>query len=131
MPQRRTRLRQVSAKRRNVNTIRAATVRDRFGPRPACYACGPLQLIGVDRSRTGCDGWAADAHEILSRARSGRDENLTDVDGIRPVSRACHAFLTTHPCEAEDAGLALPSGPVTQPLRQVDPRTGQFPRAVP
>jgi hypothetical protein len=124
----RTRLRPVSNKRRDANAERRVVVEGRFGRRPACEACLPLQLIGVDRSRTGCDGWATDAHELVSRARGG---SIVDTDNIRPVSRACHTFITTHPCEAEDAGLALPSGPVTQPLRAVDPRTGLFPRAVP
>lgn len=121
----------VSKKRRATNAVRSSVVKGHFGQRPACQACLPLQLIGIDRARTGCNGWADDAHEITSRARSGREDNLTDVTGIRPVSRACHTFITDHPCEAEDAGLALPSQPVTQPLRQVDPRTGTFPRAVP
>lgn len=124
-------LRPMSKRRAKVNKQRATVVRGHFGQRPACQACLPLMLIGIDRSRTGCDGWATDAHEIISRARSGRDENLTDVDGIRPVSRACHRFLTEHPCEAEDAGLALPSRPVTQPLRVRDPRSGEMPRSVP
>lgn len=124
------RMKQVSAKRAKTNAVRSTVVRGHFGQRPACQACLPLQLIGIDRSQTGCDGWATDAHEILSRARSGRDDNLTDVSGIRPVSRACHSWLDSHPVEAEDAGLALPSGPVTQPLRQIDPRTGSFPRVL-
>ena len=121
----------MSPKRAKVNAIRSTGVRCHFGERPACFACLPLMLIGVDRSQTGCMGWADDAHEITSRARSGRDENLTDTDGIRPVSRSCHTWITSHPTEAEAAGLALPSPPVTQPLRQVDPRTGTFPRSLP
>lgn len=126
-------LRSVSKKRAKVNKQRSTVVRGHFGQRPTCQACAPLMLIGIDKARTGCDGWATDAHEILSRARSGRDENLIDTDGILPVSRACHDFITGHPCEAEAAGLALPSQPVTQPLRVRDPRTGTMgaPRSIP
>lgn len=130
----RTRLRPVSDKRRRTNTIRRANVIARFGQFPECHACAPLLLVGVSRFTTGCRGWADDAHEVLSRARSGLEENLTDTDGIVPASRACHDFLTRNPDVAEAAGLALPARPVRQPSIVVDPRSGErvsAPRVVP
>lgn len=117
-------MRRVSKKRAKTNVIRRAEAVARWGTDPRCHACGPLALIGVNQFTTGCRGMATDLHEVMSRARSGLEENLTDMDGCMPVSRACHSWLTTHPDEAEAAGLALPSKPVTQPLRQRDPRTG-------
>lgn len=120
-------LKPVSEKRRATNVIRRAEAESTFGRFPECQACAPLARIGISRWTTGCNGWADDLHEVLSRARSGLEDNLTDMAGCVPTSRACHDFVTTHPCEAEDAGLASRSGPVTQPLRSVDPRTGARP----
>lgn len=114
----------VSDKRRATNVIRREAVVAEFGQHPECGACAPLALVGISRFTTGCRGFAQDAHETTSRARAGLEANLTDTDGIVPVSRACHSFITTHPDEAEAAGLALPSKPVRQPLRMADPRTG-------
>lgn len=117
-------MRRVSKKRAKTNVLRRAEAERRFGQRPRCHACGPLALVGVNSFTTGCRGMASDLHEVTSRARSGLEENLVDMDGCLPVSRECHAFLTTHPDVAEAAGLALPSKPVRQPLRVRDPKTG-------
>lgn len=103
---RRRPLKPVSEKRRATNVIRKANCFEAFGPMPPCYACLPLQLVGIDRARTGCRGFADDAHELLSRARGG---SITDPSNIAPVSRDCHRFITEHPELAEAAGLALPS----------------------
>lgn len=112
MPPRRAPLRRVSKKRAATNVVRRANVRAVFGQRPVCQACGPLALVGVSRTVTGCWGWADDAHELLSRARGG---SITDPTNILPVSRACHTWLTTHPDLAEAAGLSLPSRGPSQP----------------
>lgn len=108
-------LRPVSKKRAAVNRARRAALLAAYGQHPACHACGPLQLVGVDRARTGCNGRADDAHELTSRARSRSDANLVDPAGIIPVSRSCHAFITANPDIAEAAGLALPSADHLRP----------------
>ena len=110
----RKRLRPVSPKRAKVNAIRKAEARRVYGERPVCFACVPWQLVGIDRDRTGCDGWATDLHELLPRGRGG---SITDMDNCRPVSRACHDFAHANPELAEAAGLLVP--------------TPSFPRAVP
>lgn len=74
-----------------------------YGQHPVCHACLPLQLVGIDRARTGCNGWAVDAHELLSRGRGG---SITDPANVAPVSRECHRWITEHPDDAEAAGLA-------------------------
>ena len=115
-------LRPVSARRLADNRRRRTNLETVYGHRPACHACLPLALVGVDRDRTGCNGWAQDAHELVSRGRGG---SIVDPENVRPVSRACHRWITEHPGDAEAAGLALP-GSVRQPLRVVDPRTGEL-----
>ncbi len=129
----RKRLSPVSPKRKATNVIRRANVEARWGQHPPCFACLPLMLVGIDRTATGCNGLASDAHEVLSRARSGQEENLTDTDGIRPVSRQCHAFIDAHDDVAQAAGLSLPSVPVRQPTLVQDPWTGRMtaPRSIP
>lgn len=121
----------MSKKRAKVNRQRRTILHDRYGDNPPCFACLPLSLIGVSSMTTGCRGRADDGHELMSRARSTLDENLTDPDGVFPVSRSCHQFITSNPDIAEAAGLAFPSRPVRQPLRVVDPWTGKMPRSVP
>lgn len=108
-------LRPVSRKRQAENKIRRANVIGKWGQNPPCLGCLPLRLIGIDRARTGCNGLADDAHEILARSRGG---SITDTDNIVPLSRACHDFVTVNPDIAEAAGLSVSRRP-------------DFPRAVP
>lgn len=91
----RTRIRPVSAKRAKEQRERRIAMENAFGLSPACSA----QLDG-------CDGYACDAHELLSRARGG---SITDPENVRPLCRPCHTYITEHPAWAEANGWALPS----------------------
>jgi hypothetical protein len=96
-------LRPVSKKRAKVNAERSRVVHERWGRNPRCEGCTPLALLGITSATTGCDGWATDAHEIVSRARGG---SITDTDNILPLGRSCHRFVTENPEIAEAAGLS-------------------------
>jgi hypothetical protein len=102
-------MRRVSKKRASVNRERRRVILERWGRYPKCEGCVPLRALGVT---TGCDGWATDAHEILSRARGG---SITDPANILPLGRLCHDYVSTHPREAERAGLSRSAGPRSIP----------------
>jgi hypothetical protein len=102
-------MRRVSKKRAAENRQRRRLMIRQFGEHPRCYGCRPLAELGIE---TGCSGWADDAHEILSRARGG---SITDPDNVIPLGRRCHDYVTTHPREAERAGLSRSAGPRSIP----------------
>ena len=102
-------MRRVSKKRAAENRKRRGTILAHYGQHPRCFGCQPLAELGIV---TGCNGWADDAHEILSRARGG---SITDPDNVIPLGRRCHDYVTTHPREAEAAGLSRSAGPRSLP----------------
>jgi hypothetical protein len=102
-------LRRTSKKRQTENRVRKRVMLETFGRYPRCAGCGPLAELGIE---TGCNGWADDAHEILSRARGG---SITDPANVIPLGRRCHDYVTTHPREAEAAGLSRSAGPRSIP----------------
>lgn len=55
-----------------------------------------------------CKVRAADAHEVLTRARGG---SITDPANIIPVCRPCHRLITTEPALADALELTRPSEP--------------------
>lgn len=109
-PKRRKRIKPVSDKRRAENEQRREAVLAAYGRYPDCQLCAPLAAHGI---RTGCNGKADDADEVLRRSAGG---SITEVivDGevqIRPVGRRCHRWVTEHPKEAREWGLeARPHG---------------------
>lgn len=121
-------MRNVSKKRARENQLRKKNARNRWGETPICYACLPFQMVGIERTQTGCLGRADDLHELVSRGRGG---SITDMSNALPVSRACHTYAHAHPEAAEAAGLLVPGEPVAQPLRVQDPWTGKMPRSIP
>jgi hypothetical protein len=102
-------MRRVSKKRARENRKRRKTMIDYYGQNPPCYGCLPLATLGIE---TGCNGWAVDAHEILSRARGG---SITDPANVIPLGRLCHSFVTQNPAIAERAGLSRSAGPRSLP----------------
>lgn len=101
-PKKRKRLNPQSTKRKATNVVRRAEVEERYGRNPECYACGPLALLGITRTTTGCRGWADDAHEIVPRGRGG---SIVDTDNIVPISRSCHSWVHANEDVAQQAGL--------------------------
>lgn len=100
-PMKRTRLKGVSDRRRAENIERREAVIAAFGQYPDCALCQPLAAHGI---RTGCNGKADDADELLRRSAGG---SITDVANIRPAGRRCHTWVTEHPKEAREWGLEL------------------------
>lgn len=98
---RRGRIRPVSLKRARENRQRRAMVTGLYGgQRPLC-AVWELMQPGW------CARWADDAHEPLSRARSG---SITDPENHAPLCRPCHTLITDEePDWAYDAGLLVHS----------------------
>lgn len=95
----RKRVNPVSEKRQAENDERRAAAMARWGRYPDCELCQPLRDHGVV---TGCDGRATDLDERLRRSAGG---SITDMDGARPVGRACHRWATEHPREMRAWGL--------------------------
>ena len=91
----------VSTKRRRVMIARRRAQDAACGPRPwTCAAIG--RLPGP------CFG-PVNGHEIKSRARSGRDDNLTDVSGQLPLCDRHNGFCEDFPEIAHEAGLVVHS----------------------
>lgn len=80
----------VSDRRRDENVERRALA-DSFGPDPVCRF-------------PGCSAPADDLHELIRRSqwRGG----LVDRDNVVPICRPHHDWVTTHPDEAHDLGMA-------------------------
>ena len=96
-PERRTRLRPRSAKMRD-RYERAGGRRDLvarlLAERPWCEA----KLTGI------CTGRATDVHERVNRSGGG---DILDEAILLTVCRACHAWITEHPRDAERLGLRI------------------------
>lgn len=96
----RTRLKPVSDRRREVNAQRAILMEERFGP-PETWRCQLRAIIG-----TPCLG-EVHGHEVLSRARAGStDANLVDMDGIMLACDHHNGWVEEFPAQAHGLGLA-------------------------
>lgn len=111
--ERRTRMRQVSARREAENRQRRKMVRELWPERPACAVYELSQArpgLVPDNVIAGCGRWADDVHEPLTRARGG---DIADPGNAIPPCRACHDVLTFTPDSelgwAYDAGLLVHS----------------------
>lgn len=90
------RIRPQSKKRQTENRERRKVVRATFGEQPMCAA-------------PGCNSWADDVHEPLTRARGG---SIADPANMAPLCRPCHDEVTfTEPAWAYEAGLLKHSWP--------------------
>lgn len=89
-----------SARRRREDAARRRALHAAYGPNPPCWACPVLDRAGIE---TECDGRADDGHEIT---RAGQGGDRSAIVNVIPVGRACHRWITTHPAEAVDLGLA-------------------------
>jgi hypothetical protein len=109
-PLKRTRLAPISANRRDVNTARLAAQIGAWGKKP--WVCELRALVGLSIAvdygptpLTTSASWAVvprchgpvNGHEVLSRARSGSDENLLDVSGQRRLCNGHNGWLTQFP----------------------------------
>jgi hypothetical protein len=99
---RRVGIKPMSRKRRRENRIRKRNMITAFGQQPMCQLGPALALFGINV----CDGRAMDANEVLLRGRGG---SITDPANVTPGCRPCHTWVTEHPIEAVELGLALPS----------------------
>lgn len=54
-----------------------------------------------------CTRRATEVHEVLSRGRGG---SILDRENCMVGCHSCHAWVTTHPKEAEERGLLRKSG---------------------
>lgn len=69
--------------------------------------------------RPGCNRYADDGHEPLTRARGG---SITDPDNVVLLCRPCHDELGTEPAWAYDLGLLRHSWDAGDRGRTTDPR---------
>lgn len=96
----------MSAKRRELAKERRAFVAKVLAMYPLCQATVPLLDAGfVDAARR-CAGPSCDVHEVKSRARGG---SIVDETNVLALCRPCHSWVTEHPLEAIEAGLAAHS----------------------
>jgi hypothetical protein len=104
-------MRAVSKKRAALLRQRRKMIAETFGQHPRCGGCAPLAALGVTQEMTGCNGWASEVHEPLSRARGG---SIVDPANMVPLGR-CHAYIHAHPELAMRAGLLRSAGPRSIP----------------
>ena len=110
---RRTPLRAMSRKRREVQVLRRQMVRDELARRELCeagaviyqYRLGAYGQPNADRLHAvayRCGGLAVDLHEPLTRARGG---SILDPANTVAVCRSCHDWIHDHPTAATKVGL--------------------------
>lgn len=114
-PLKRTRLRPVSERRREVNAERARLQEEAWGPRPWKCAferyvlaamCVGSVTVNDARSLPQCHGPVA-GHEKLSRSRAGRtDANLLNVADQEPLCSLHNEWVESNPVLAHVMGLA-------------------------
>lgn len=92
----RSRPRQVSAKRAVLNVQRRAFARRILEERYECEAAIPAK----------CWKQATDVHEIKTRARGG---SIVDEGNVLALCRPCHSFITDHPSWATEHGFIVNS----------------------
>lgn len=95
----RSRMRPVSDTRKALNAERWRLLEEKYGPREY-WVCELGPII-----KTPCFGDVY-GHEILSRGRSGRDENLLDLDGILLACNYHNGWVTEHDAEANALGIS-------------------------
>jgi hypothetical protein len=113
---RKTRLVQMSKKRRAISGQRARMVRDELQRRPNCEA-GPMIWLHrstiyridskalMDRDLgNGCVGYSCELHEPLTRARGG---SILDPENTVAICRVCHDWVHAHPVAAQAIGLLV------------------------
>lgn len=104
------RLKPRSAKRAALAPVRAEFVRQRLAENPVCQM-GPMLALALGPRFShggrwmGCRDKAVDVHEVLTRARQPGPETILTRENTRTGCRPCHDFVTTHPKDAERAGL--------------------------
>jgi hypothetical protein len=104
---RKTRLKQVSDKRKTVNKARGDFVREQLMRRYACevhkrfkeedWIRHPLSML--------CGGFATELHEPLTRARAPGADTILDPSNSVAICRRCHTWVHDHPAEATKLGL--------------------------
>lgn len=93
-----------SAKKEAEYKKRRPLVQKILSERPMCEAC---KILAVYESKvTYVHKPSVDAHEIMPRSAGG---SILDENNILALCRDCHNWVTTHPLEAQNMGLSLPS----------------------
>lgn len=82
-----------SKKRQKENRVRKKVAYATFGRDPLC-------------ARPGCNQWAWDCHEPLTRARGG---SIVDPANMAPLCRRCHDELEDEPAWAYELKLLVHS----------------------
>ena len=100
----RTPLKPISKKRSKVNVERRKAQEAGWGPRPWKCRFWEYEQDSAIVTQTSCFG-PVNGHEILSRAQSGKDSNLTDVSGQVPLCDFHNRWVTEHPELAHSMGL--------------------------
>jgi hypothetical protein len=121
----RSRLRPVSNKRRDLNKIRARLQEEAWGPRPwTCQFPRYVAILWLDTRELveagPCFG-DVNGHEILSRGRDGTDSNLLDIEHQTPLCNHHNGWVANHDPEAERLGLAISLGDDWPPLLEYQP----------
>jgi len=98
-PERRTPLRQVSAKRTKVQRLRRAMVAEELAKRELCEAGARITHAGHNAR---CNGLAIELHEPLTRARGG---SILDPANTVAICRSCHDWIHANPAAATSVGL--------------------------
>lgn len=99
----RTPLRRQSKKRAGIAVERRTFVANLLTRRPWCEAC-PIRFPFDPNHRRR----AVDCHELTRRSQGSPivpSQGLTS-DEVLAVCRECHDYITTHPAEAVELGLA-------------------------
>ena len=102
-PERRTPLRQVSAKRAKVQRLRRVMVAEELAKRELCEAGARITQAGYDAR---CHGLAVELHEPLTRARGG---SILDPANTVAICRSCHDWVHVNPAAATGLGLLVSS----------------------
>lgn len=82
-----------SAKRRALAPKRRTFVAEVLTARPTCEA-----------KLDGCTGRSTDVHELCRRSQGA---DLLAADEVLALCRRCHSWVTEHPVEAVERGLAV------------------------
>lgn len=100
----RSRIKPVSDKRRALNVRRLELQEAAWGPK-RWWRCW-FKDRPAEMALAGPCAGIVDGHEILKRSRSGKDENLIDIDGQVPLCRYHNGWIENWPIEAHRMGLA-------------------------
>ena len=98
-PERRSRLKPMSEKRKKVSVARREFVADILSHRTRCEAGVLVRSRDIEHR---CFGYSTDVHEVLTRARGG---DILDPMNVKAICRRCHDWIHEHPADALDLGL--------------------------